>query len=1013
MVHVYNCHPFASQHIVPTDQEPGLVCCGGDALFVVSAAGCKVEAYRMQGEDCPLICRFSTMGTVHRILYSQIGDYLVTIEEKNGSTYLRAYTNWRYQASERTRVGVRLLGHFLRVPSLCGAPKEQMEIIEMPLSEPPQCMACCALTGDLLVGCTRSLVVFGLKRQELGERLVVLDFEMLVVLHIHNWSPSDVALCAGYVALQTELEVLVVKLERMEKRHPPPEDCTPIPSPGAAAAGLNDEDMRQEPQSPHESDDFFMFPKHLELLGAESKDCGVSVTLEGTGAELGSSMALTYVLYRRFAPDFFRGCSVEETCLHSLQLHSMFPGNCEGGREPVCVFCFFSLPGAGYMYSLHNPVQLLSTYQYPEKTHEAALCDQFLYVITRNALQCFSVRCSAVAARAGDPYIDTTMKACPPATMEVCALRIQLFIGLRSLCHDGNHIVLITAVDSESKVETGSTTRRTICRKTSRSKQVCESGYGWNLYVITTVPTLQLYTEMVEYSRRYEQTLSHNSLHLLSEAHLLVRSSLLSLRGGEEGDRAQLQNAFRESCAQLGDCFSRLDRRDCHLALPYYKMSGLSVTEVIQRNVARSGDSTSVTDYGKGFLFFLKHSLYEETMEDLSEETANTVLDIFSQAEPAQLPHVVTSPFMVKADPACVLEHLEQLEVSGAPAVTLTLCKSAQALRLGNMQQYCQQMEQHSEMLQVFGFIEEPKLLFQGRGSSVTPTLFAQHLQHTQVGLLVAAMVALHENSKVKLEEADLFFQELCKDCVDRQSPYLLVDFWEALLVASSQDSIIQELLFRLASVYINRITRRDCTGITALKTAEDLINSCFHYGQPYPWVSILTHLSHCSVAPDNHQEDLHKLQSLLCGPTLDISSVLPLLEQLPDTDGAGVSVYVLCATRLGQLESSLERLLEHCPEAVIPYAHHQLHSHMLTLWWQKLFPELCKRARVPSEKGSVLLTALKETVKVVAMELSPLEFLELLPDDGSAHFFLPHLLECSLRHSQSHGQPHSQSHGS
>uniref|UniRef100_A0A4W4HL91 HPS3 biogenesis of lysosomal organelles complex 2 subunit 1 n=1 Tax=Electrophorus electricus TaxID=8005 RepID=A0A4W4HL91_ELEEL len=975
MVHVYNCHPFASQHIVPTDQEPGLVCCGGDALFVVSAAGCKVEAYRMQGEDCPLICRFSTMGTVHRILYSQIGDYLVTIEEKNGSTYLRAYTNWRYQASERTRVGVRLLGHFLRVPSLCGAPKEQMEIIEMPLSEPPQCMACCALTGDLLVGCTRSLVVFGLKRQELGERLVVLDFEMLVVLHIHNWSPSDVALCAGYVALQTELEVLVVKLERMEKRHPPPEDCTPIPSPGA-------------PQSPHESDDFFMFPKHLELLGAESKDCGVSVTLEGTGAELGSSMALTYVLYRRFAPDFFRGCSVEETCLHSLQLHSMFPG----GREPVCVFCFFSLPGAGYMYSLHNPVQLLSTYQYPEKTHEAALCDQFLYVITRNALQCFSVRCSAVAARAGDPYIDTTMKACPPATMEVCALRIQLFIGLRSLCHDGNHIVLITAVDSESK--------------TSRSKQVCESGYGWNLYVITTVPTLQLYTEMVEYSRRYEQTLSHNSLHLLSEAHLLVRSSLLSLRGGEEGDRAQLQNAFRESCAQLGDCFSRLDRRDCHLALPYYKMSGLSVTEVIQRNVARSGDSTSVTDYGKGFLFFLKHSLYEETMEDLSEVSANTVLDIFSQAEPAQLPHVVTSPFMVKADPACVLEHLEQLEVSGAPAVTLTLCKSAQALRLGNMQQYCQQMEQHSEMLQVFGFIEEPKLLFQGRGSSVTPTLFAQHLQHTQVGLLVAAMVALHENSKVKLEEADLFFQELCKDCVDRQSPYLLVDFWEALLVASSQDSIIQELLFRLASVYINRITRRDCTGITALKTAEDLVSSeCPSH--------ILTHLSHCSVAPDNHQEDLHKLQSLLCGPTLDISSVLPLLEQLPDTDGAGVSVYVLCATRLGQLESSLERLLEHCPEAVIPYAHHQLHSHMLTLWWQKLFPELCKRARVPSEKGSVLLTALKETVKVVAMELSPLEFLELLPDDGSAHFFLPHLLECSLRHSQSHGQPHSQSHGS
>lgn len=36
------------------------------------------------------------------------------------------------------------------------------------------------------------------------------------------------------------------------------------------------------------------------------------------------------------------------------------------------------------------------------------------------------------------------------------------------------------------------------------------------------------------------------------------------------------------------------------------------------------------------------------------------------------------------------------------------------------------------------------------------------------------------------------------------------------------------------------------------------------------------------------------------------------------------------------------------------------------------------------------------ETLVVAAKELNPLEFLELLPDDGTAHFFLPQLLECS-----------------
>lgn len=72
MVHVYNCHPYASQQIVQVsgaplrqagqpkhqlsssrardircpchqvEQEPGLFCCGGGALFVVTTGGCKV-----------------------------------------------------------------------------------------------------------------------------------------------------------------------------------------------------------------------------------------------------------------------------------------------------------------------------------------------------------------------------------------------------------------------------------------------------------------------------------------------------------------------------------------------------------------------------------------------------------------------------------------------------------------------------------------------------------------------------------------------------------------------------------------------------------------------------------------------------------------------------------------------------------------------------------------------------------------------------------------------------------
>uniref|UniRef100_A0A9J7Z0H1 HPS3 biogenesis of lysosomal organelles complex 2 subunit 1 n=1 Tax=Cyprinus carpio carpio TaxID=630221 RepID=A0A9J7Z0H1_CYPCA len=916
MVHVYNCHPFASQHIVAAEQEPGLVCCGGGAVFVVSAGGCKIEAYELQREGCPLICRFSSMGSVLSIRHSAVGDYLVTIEEKNKATYLRAYTNWRYQAVEKTRVGVRLLGHLLRGSSFRGTPKEQMEIIEIPLFEPPLCMACCSLTGDLLVGCAKSLVVFSLKRQTLSEQLSVLDFERVLILHIQGWSPSQVAFCAGYVALQTELEVLVVKLTPQQKSSAAAEEHALLPEDIMTETSIDeDAEMTKDGFSPlHAQEDFFLFPKHQEMLGNEAQECGISLVLEWTGMEAESrgDMSVVYVLFRRFAPDFFQGCSVEETRLHSLQLHPMFTGKQKEASdskrgEPTCVFVFFSLPNTGYMYSLKNTVELVSTYQYPEKAHQAVLSDQFLYIITRNALQCFTVRCSAVAARVDDPYIDTTMK--------------------------------------------------------------------------------------VEYSKRYEQSSpsSQSCVHLLSEGHLLLRTALL-LQDCESAERAQLQEAFQESCAQLGDCFSRFDKKDCHLALPYYKMSGLAVTDVIKRNMPVSSISAG---YGKGFIFFLKHSLYEETMEELSKDMADKVLEIFSVAEPAQLPHVVSSPSMLNADPYSAMTHLRQLEASGAPSITLSLCVASQALRKGDLHTYRQQMDRHAEMLQVYGFIEEPKLLLHGRGKGVLPTILAQHLHDTHEGLLVAAVVALHENSKIRLEEADLFFQELCKDGAEADSsPQLLVDFWEALLVASSHEAIIQELLFRLTSVYIDRITRRDRSGVKALKTAEDLINSCSHYGMLYPWVSILTPVQF-NITHD-HQEDLHKLQSLLCGPTLEVSSILPLLEQLTDSDRTGLSVHVLCATKLGQHETSIDRLLDRCPEAIIPYANHELQNDKLSLWWQKLFPEVCDRIRTAGNDNTVLLSALKETLVVAAKELNPLDFLDLLPDDGTAHFFLPHLLECS-----------------
>lgn len=51
----------------------------------------------------------------------------------------------------------------------------------------------------------------------------------------------------------------------------------------------------------------------------------------------------------------------------------------------LSLFCFFSLPHAGYLYMLVKSVELMSVYQYPERSQQAVLTPQFLHVITRCA----------------------------------------------------------------------------------------------------------------------------------------------------------------------------------------------------------------------------------------------------------------------------------------------------------------------------------------------------------------------------------------------------------------------------------------------------------------------------------------------------------------------------------------------------------------------------------------------------------------------------------------------------
>ncbi|NWX16923.1 HPS3 protein, partial [Aegotheles bennettii] len=995
MVQLYNLHPFGSQGVVPCKQEPAQFCCGRDVLFVASAAAsCRVEVFAVRDQGrCEPMGSFATLGPVLRMAHSRAGDYLVTIEEKGKATFLRAYVNWRCMSAGSSRVCVRMVGHKME-ESYSETLKEQMSIVEMPLSDPPLCISCCPVNGDLLVGCKNKLVMFCLKYLVINQNLTVLDFERSLILHIDNLIPAEVAFCAKHIAVTTELDVLILKL--VQRSVDGTEQC-------AHRVSTLEKPVDGGNPSTHtlqlELEEFIICHKPVELLGEESKLCEIPITLESTElpTENTKCFEVQYLLFRRFTPDQSPFGFCEETKLHSVQLLPVYQTaheETENNRELLSLFCFFSLPHVGYLYCVGKLVELISTYQYSEKSEQAVLTPQFLHVITSEKLQCFTVRCSAAAARDEDPFIDTTVKACPPVALDVCTLRMQLFIGPRAICHFKNHIILLTKADTEDITERRKPTRRMLSRKADsiKSRSNSESEPGWNLYIINTVSTIQLYREMVDYSRTYENVKTESCIHLLSEAHLLVRAAIMDPGFLKSDEKEEVLRAFRESCAFLGDCYSRFDTKDYHLALPYYRMSGLSVTEVLKRLVSE-GDEIQTCE--RGFIFYLTHSLNEDINEELSKESANKVLQIFYLADPVQLPHILCSPCMRNVCPLTAVNYLQKVEKM-VPSVVLTLTKAFMALKMGDLEMYEHEMDFYKEAVLTCGFIEQPKLLRQHKEGVVIPTEFAVHLKKMQPGLLVAATVALHENNKIELEEADTFFKMLCSNS-ENTTPQLLVDFWEALLVVCSQEEILQELLLRVASQYVWRISKQQLPETKPLKTTEDLINSCNHFGLIFPWVTSI--MSVGSPSGKDYLEDTSKLQSLLCSQSINIASAVPVLEPLTEAGNVGLTIHILCNTRLGKYEDAIEQLLKRCPDAVVLYAQHELKGDNQAVWWNKLLPELCKRTRLTGNDCPVLISSLKaETLSVVAMELELRDFLSLLPEDGTAAFFLPHLLQCSQR---------------
>lgn len=102
---------------------------------------------------------FSSVDDVEQMIYSKVGNFLVTLEsrvsnyEKAEIRYVRIYVNWDKQSSPTQSLRARIAGKITPM-------KKTLEMIELPLSFNPNSIACCQSTGNIIVNHKNILQIF-------------------------------------------------------------------------------------------------------------------------------------------------------------------------------------------------------------------------------------------------------------------------------------------------------------------------------------------------------------------------------------------------------------------------------------------------------------------------------------------------------------------------------------------------------------------------------------------------------------------------------------------------------------------------------------------------------------------------------------------------------------------------------------------------------------------------------------------------------------------------------------
>ncbi|XP_075238546.1 BLOC-2 complex member HPS3 isoform X2 [Lycorma delicatula] len=693
MVRVLSVHNFESQTI-ETCEDPVAVTTAPPDRLLVALSHHMIEVHDLSSERKPVFS-FPTVDQVCSLVHCVTGNYVATMEIKVGRenrevVYTRIYANWDQpellSSSQPAAMRARIAGRVTPSSSQTGG--ETLEMIELPIRFPnTSAIACCQATGNVIVGCGKTLCLFQLvSRLHDISRQRFFDFELWPVTLELNFAPTHLSIVENIVAaMDTHSQSLHVFKINKGVSHRSGQSSTYSGSPlrtnsAASAASSEKKSLSLIDQEAIDIDQFVTEPEsysrdsriqvvELSSVKMNNLSCdlrpspfkpsymvsmGVAIKEMPTNEPWAEQMTTMVESLLQLEVE-----DCNQDMLHSLILRPLYlKSNSEDSDNKsgvnivgnshtewscprlrsihynrlVGLDCLICTQQEGFLYHFSvgnfdtvNVGECITVYSFTSPLHHICLEAGLLHALTTSGLETYTMRSTHAV------HVDEN-QVCPPIDDPVCLIGLRPFIGIVGLLLTEFHLIILASSEARS--------------------------VNWTIYSLKLPSPEQLYHDMVSIATTYKDSTPSMYRQLLGEAHTVIRTAtqFASTPVSSVKVTSEAKEMFKQSCALLAQSHLTSDKEiDWEIGSKYISMSGMSPDEYL--NWLGVGDNQGNFDLKQllGMSYYLMKCL-GQWPERIPHSIMTALAD---QLEPVQLADLLLkSPALVSCASDSVRQRL-------------------------------------------------------------------------------------------------------------------------------------------------------------------------------------------------------------------------------------------------------------------------------------------------------------------------------------------------------------------